>query len=101
VLTRVLLRLLASVPSLVGVVVITFALTRALPGDPAVYFAGPTVTAASIEQTRHRLGLERSWAAQFASYVTSLAEGDLGDSLSTGQRQCATTLRSGCRLRWS
>ena len=85
VLRRVALRLLASLPSLVGVVVISFVLTRALPGDPAAYFAGPTATAASIAQTRHRLGLDRSWAAQFLSYVADLARGDLGNSLTTGQ----------------
>jgi len=30
-----------AIPSLIGVVVVTFLLTRALPGDPAAYFAGP------------------------------------------------------------
>jgi len=53
-------RLLAAVPTLVGVIVVTFLLTRMLPGDPAAYFAGPAATAASIEETRHRLGLDRS-----------------------------------------
>jgi len=38
-------RLIAAVPSLFGVVVITFILTRALPGDPAAYFAGGAATA--------------------------------------------------------
>ena len=37
----VLKRLMLAVPSLVGVVIVTFLLTRALPGDPAAYFAGP------------------------------------------------------------
>jgi peptide/nickel transport system permease protein len=32
-------RLLIAIPSLVGVVVVTFVLTRALPGDPAAYLA--------------------------------------------------------------
>ena len=36
----ILTRLLAALPNLAGVVVITFVLTRALPGDPAAYFAG-------------------------------------------------------------
>ena len=37
-------RLLFVIPSLVGVVIVTFLLTRALPGDPAAYFAGPAAT---------------------------------------------------------
>ena len=34
-------RVLAAIPSLIGVVIVTFLLTRAMPGDPAAYFAGP------------------------------------------------------------
>ena len=41
-------RLLAALPNLVGVVVITFILTRALPGDPAAYFAGAAATEEAI-----------------------------------------------------
>src|SRR2546423_1575505 len=40
-LLMILKRLLFAIPSLVGVVIVTFLLTRALPGDPAAYFAGP------------------------------------------------------------
>ena len=37
-------RLAAAIPSLFGVVIVTFLLTRALPGDPAAFFAGPSAT---------------------------------------------------------
>ena len=37
-------RMLMAVPSLIGVVIVTFLLTRALPGDPAAYFAGPAAS---------------------------------------------------------
>ena len=39
--TLIFRRILAALPSIVGVIIITFVLTRALPGDPAAYFAGP------------------------------------------------------------
>jgi peptide/nickel transport system permease protein len=78
-------RLLAAVPTLLGVVVVTFLLTHMLPGDPAAYFAGPAATAASIEETRHRLGLDRSLPEQFIAYVGGIARGDLGISLTSGQ----------------
>ena len=55
----ILKRVLAAIPTLVGVIIVTFVLTRMLPGDPAAYFAGPAATAQSIEDTRHRLGLAR------------------------------------------
>jgi dipeptide transport system permease protein len=81
----VLKRLALAIPSLIGVVIVTFVLTRALPGDAAAYFAGPAATPEAIEQVRVRLGLDKPLPAQFADYVGSLARGDLGASLTTGQ----------------
>src|ERR1700720_4724962 len=78
-------RMLIAVPSLVGVVIVTFLLTRALPGDPAAYFAGPAATKEAIEQIGVRLGLEKPLYVQFVRYVGDLARGDLGNSLTTGQ----------------
>src|SRR5258708_28956277 len=78
-------RLLAALPSLVGVVIVTFVLTRALPGDPAAYFAGPAASQEAIEQIRHSLGLDRSLPQQFLRYVADLAHGDLGQSLISGR----------------
>src|SRR5262245_35920796 len=81
----ILKRLIVAIPSLIGVVIVTFLLTRALPGDPAAYFAGPAATREAIEQIRAKLGLDKSWPEQFVNYVGELARGDLGVSLSTGQ----------------
>jgi len=78
-------RLLAALPNLVGVVVITFLLTRAIPGDPAAYFAGGSASMEAVEQVRKQLGLDRSLPEQFVRYVADLARGDLGLSLTTGQ----------------
>ena len=41
-------RLLAAAPGLAGVIVVTFLLTRALPGDPAAFFAGPAASQQAI-----------------------------------------------------
>ncbi len=89
----ILKRLLVAVPSLVGVVIVTFLLTRALPGDPAAYFAGPAATREAIEQIRTSLGLDKSLAVQFLRYVRDLSQGDLGVSLTTGQ-PVATEIRT-------
>ena len=77
----VLKRLLLAVPSLIGVVIVTFLLTRALPGDPAAYFAGPAGTKEAIEQIRVKLGLDRSLPEQFVRYVAG--------SRSRRSRRCA------------
>lgn len=78
-------RLLGTISSLIGVIVVTFLLSRALPGDPAAYYAGPAANAESIAQVRKQLGLDRSLPVQFVSYLGDLARGDLGNSLTTGQ----------------
>jgi peptide/nickel transport system permease protein len=84
--TRVVLkRLLAALPNLVGVVIITFLLTRAIPGDPAAYFAGGAATQEAVEEVRRQLGLDRPLFEQFLTYVGQLMRGDLGLSLTTGQ----------------
>jgi len=78
-------RLLAALPNLAGVIVITFLLTRAIPGDPAAYFAGAAATQEAVEQVRRQLGLDRSLPEQFLLYISDLSRGDLGLSLTTGQ----------------
>jgi ABC-type dipeptide/oligopeptide/nickel transport system permease component len=78
-------RLLGTVPTLLGIVIITFLLSHALPGDPAAYFAGPAANADSIAQIRASLGLDKSLPEQFFKYLGDLARGDLGTSLTTGQ----------------
>jgi peptide/nickel transport system permease protein len=78
-------RIAQAVPVVVGVVVISFILTRALPGDPAVFFAGAAADAASIAQVREALGLDKPLIQQFFIYVGDLLQGDLGRSVSSGQ----------------
>ena len=92
-LSMILKRLVLAVPSLIGVVIVTFLLTRALPGDPAAYFAGPAATKEAVEQVRVRLGLDKPLPVQFFRYVGDLAHGDFGASLTTGQ-PVATEIRT-------
>lgn len=82
---QVINRLGTVLPSLIGVIIVCFLLTRALPGDPAAYFAGPAATTEAIEEVRRQLGLDQPLAVQFLHYLGDLAHGDLGTSLTTGQ----------------
>ena len=79
------LRLAQALPVAFGVIVVSFLLTRALPGDPAAYFAGPAATPESIAEIRAAMGLDRPLPVQFVAYVGDLLRGDFGVSLSTGQ----------------
>jgi dipeptide transport system permease protein len=92
-LTMTLKRLAMAIPSLIGVVIVTFLLTRALPGDPAAYFAGPAATPQAIQEVRVKLGLDKPLIVQFGHYVFDLAHGNLGTSLTTGQ-PVSTELRN-------
>lgn len=94
-------RLLTTIPTLIGVVVISFLLTRVLPGDTAAYFAGPAATPQAIAEVKKKLGLDRPLPEQFVRYVSELARGDLGQSLTTGQpvtRDIATRLPASAEL---
>src|SRR4029450_11297620 len=84
-LKRLLSRLATAIPSIVGVIVVTFMLTRLLPGDPAAYFAGMAASPQAIAEIRTKLGLDKSLPEQFVGYLVDLAHGNLGNSLSNRQ----------------
>ena len=94
-------RLIQAIPSIIGIIVVTFLLTRALPGDPAAYFAGPAADPQSIAEIRVALGLDRSLPEQFWLYLGDLAHGNLGNSISTGRpvvEELATRLPASLEL---
>ncbi|GAB2830281.1 ABC transporter permease [Actinocorallia aurea] len=84
--TRFLLRRLGQAALVVaGVVVLSFAVMRLVPGDPAVTYAGPRASPAQLAQVRADLGLDEPLPAQLWTYVKGLASGDWGTSLHTRQ----------------
>ena len=65
---RILLSALARrSPALCGVVIVTFLLTRVLPGDPATYFAGPAATPRRSRRSGTKLGLDQPLPEQFVA----------------------------------
>jgi peptide/nickel transport system permease protein len=73
-------RLAASLLILIGVSVVTFALTFMIPADPVAMLAGRNATPEVREQIRQQLGLDRPLTEQYARYLGRLAQGDLGRS---------------------
>lgn len=86
-------RLLWLAPTLLGLVALTFVIARVIPADPAALAAGDAASAAQVETVRQRLGLDRSLAAQFVSYLGDVLSGRLGTSLYTQRDISADLLR--------
>ena len=76
-------RLLWFVPTLLGLLVVTFVISRVIPADPVALVAGETATPAQVEALRRQLGYDRPLPVQFVDYVGRLARGDMGVSLFT------------------
>lgn len=70
---------------LLSVGVLTFALARLVPADPASFLAGQNASTETVERIRSELGLDRPALEQFASYFTGILRGDLGQSIRTGR----------------
>jgi ABC-type dipeptide/oligopeptide/nickel transport system permease component len=72
-----------TVSLLLGITLITFSLTRSLPGDPALALVGERASQEVIEGIRRELGADRPFFEQYAGYLGLVARGDLGRSYST------------------
>lgn len=77
----------------IGVTMITFALSRVAPGDPARMIAGPRASTELVESIREDLGLDRPLPEQYLRYAGELLEGDLGLSIQTGRPVAAELVR--------
>ena len=88
----ILRRLLLMVIVLLGMSVITFALTHFVPGNPARLLAGQHATQEQVAAVAKLYGLDRPALEQYAIYVGGLFRGDLGMSLTT-RRPVAADLR--------
>jgi peptide/nickel transport system permease protein len=73
-------RLLLVIPSLAGLLVLTFFLIRVVPADPAAALAGENATPAQIAEIRRQYGLDRPLYVQFGVYLTQVARLDFGES---------------------
>ncbi len=76
----ILRRLLQSVPTLLGVSVLTFLLIHVAPGGPALALGGEKATPAQVAVITHTLGYDRPLHVQYGIWIASLLHGDLGYS---------------------
>lgn len=68
-----------------GVLVVTFAVTRFTPGDPAEIMAGVEATPVAVASIRAELGLDKPIVMQFVIYLGDVLRGDLGRSYFLGR----------------
>ena len=78
-------RLLLAVPTLAGVLVVSFLLLYVAPGDPVQEMVGERADSATIARLRHDLRLDEPLPQQFAFYANRVLHGDLGRSYITGR----------------
>ena len=74
-------RLLVSIPVIFGILVVTFALARLIPGDPCKAMLGDKVSAETCQAFVGRYGLDQSLVSQFLIYISDIAHGNFGNSI--------------------
>jgi ABC-type dipeptide/oligopeptide/nickel transport system permease component len=80
-------------PTLLGLVLMVFAISHVVPSDPARVMAGENASAEQVAVLRHKYGLDLPLPQQFVRYVGDVAAGNMGTSLFT-QRPVAEDLWS-------
>jgi peptide/nickel transport system permease protein len=74
-------RLLLTIPVMLGVATLVFALIHLVPGDPAQAMLGEGASHEEVLKLRHSLGLDKPLLTQYRSFMVGIAHGDLGTSL--------------------
>jgi peptide/nickel transport system permease protein len=84
--TRYLLqRLVTTVIVVFGITFVVFMIIQLVPGDPARVVLGVAASEENVAALRERLGLNEPVWQQYLSWLGGLLQGDLGNSLVTGQ----------------
>jgi peptide/nickel transport system permease protein len=77
--------LLSIATTMLGLLVITFVISRLLPVDPVLAIVGDHASESTIAAARTKLGLDHPIPMQFLIYIWNVLQGDLGISLRTSQ----------------
>jgi peptide/nickel transport system permease protein len=74
-------RLFLIMPVVLGILFVTFTITRLVPGDPCYVMLGERATETTCNDFKVRFGLDKSIPEQFVRYVFNILKGDFGNSL--------------------
>lgn len=87
-------RLIYTLPIMLGVALVCFALVHLSPGDPLVSILPPDASAELQAQLTELYGFNRSYPEQFASWVWRALHGDLGTSIASGRPVAQEVMRA-------
>lgn len=87
-------RVLYTLPIMLGVALVCFALVHLAPGDPLVSILPPDASQQMQQELRTLYGFDRSYPEQFASWVWRALQGDLGTSIATSRPVTAEVLKA-------
>ncbi len=85
-------RLLLSIPVVLGVTMLVFAILFLTPGDPVRTMAGMRASEERVQEIRTQLGLDRPWPEQYVRWLGRVVQGDLGVSIAA-KRPVAQLIR--------
>jgi peptide/nickel transport system permease protein len=93
-------RLLAAIPTLIGITVLIFIAMRILPGDPLAVVSSEgqgsrVLTEEQLRQARASLGLDRPYYVQYLEWIGNALRGDLGTSFWRGEKTSDLITRRG------
>ncbi len=74
-------RLLLAIPVLFGILLVTFLLARAIPGDPCKAMLGEKASAQACEAFSEKNGLDEPVPVQIGKYMGQVIQGDFGESI--------------------
>ena len=75
-------RVFITIPALLGIVTITFFISRAIPGDPVLHRIPAKAIGTLYELERQKLGLDQPIFIQYLKFIKLMFTGDWGFSLS-------------------
>src|SRR3954452_22521052 len=87
-------RAVYTVPILIGVSLVCFALVHIAPGDPLVSVLPPDASADLQKMMLAIYGFDRPYAEQFAKWIWRALHGDLGSSIATGRPVAEEVLKA-------
>jgi peptide/nickel transport system permease protein len=82
-LDQIIKRMLYLIPVILGVILVTFVIIHAIPGNPAEVILGLDATAENVAELEKKMGLDKPFHVQYFKYVNRLLHGDLGYSYRT------------------
>jgi ABC-type dipeptide/oligopeptide/nickel transport system permease component len=82
-LDQIIKRMLYLVPVILGVILVTFVIIHAIPGNPAEVILGLDATEENVVELEKKMGLDKPFYVQYLRYINQLLHGDLGYSYRT------------------